>query len=210
MSLLPTDLVDRAATLVAGVVVACVGAAAALWPTHVVHAAPEQISTGPAERVTSSTWWPWELAGAGALLLILGLVWLIAHVPVRKAQVLRVPGTSEPGFITVNLDGVAAAAAAALAQDSNVQSAKGKAIADRGSSTVELTVTTAQPAGLADVISAIDTTLPTSPGSPGHQQDGGRARDPADRQSQTLRLILRTDGAVARAGRTFGRTRFRE
>lgn len=52
MSLLPTDLVDRAATLVAGVVVACVGAAAALWPTHVVHAAPEQISTGPAERVT--------------------------------------------------------------------------------------------------------------------------------------------------------------
>lgn len=159
MSLLPTDLVDRAATLVAGVVVACVGAAAALWPTHVVHAAPEQISTGPVERVTSSTWWPWELAGAGALLLILGLVWLIAHVPVRKAQVLRVPGTSEPGFITVNLDGVAAAAAAALAQDSNVQSAKGKAIADRGSSTVELTVTTAQPAGLADVISAIDTTL---------------------------------------------------
>lgn len=91
--------------------------------------------------------------------MILGLVWLIAHVPVRKAQVLRVPGTSEPGFITVNLDGVAAAAAAALAQDSNVQSAKGKAIADRGSSTVELTVTTAHPAGLSDVISAIDTTL---------------------------------------------------
>ncbi|MCX8561954.1 hypothetical protein OS122_13760 [Mycolicibacterium mucogenicum] len=159
MSLLPTDLVDRAATLVAGVVVACLGAVAVLWPTHVVHAAPEQISTGPAARVTSSTWWPWELAGAGALLLILGLVWLIAHVPVRKAQVLRVPGTSDPGYITVNLDGVAAAAAAALAQDANVQSAKGKAIADRGTTTVELTVTTAHPAVLADVVSAIDTTL---------------------------------------------------
>jgi hypothetical protein len=159
MSLLPTDLVDRAATLVAGVVVACVGAAAALWPTHLVHAAPDQISTGPVARATSSTWWPWELAGAGALLVILGLVWLIAHVPVRKAQVLRVPGGSAPGFITVNLDGVAAAAAAALARESNVQSAKGKAIADRGTATVELTVTTAQAAGLSDVISAIDTTL---------------------------------------------------
>ncbi|KAB7757668.1 hypothetical protein [Mycolicibacterium mucogenicum] len=159
MSLLPTDLVDRAATLVAGIVVASLGAAAALWPTHVVHAAPEQISTGPVARATSSTWWPWELAGAGALLVILGLVWLIAHVPVRKAQVLRVPGTSDPGFITVNLDGVATAAAAALAQESNVQSAKGKTIADRGTATVELTVTTAHPAGLADVVSAIDTTL---------------------------------------------------
>ena len=67
MSLLPTDLVDRAATLVAGIVVASLGAAAALWPTHVVHAAPEQISTGPAVRATASTWSPWELAGAGAL-----------------------------------------------------------------------------------------------------------------------------------------------
>ena len=159
MSLLPTDFVDRAATFVAGIVVTCLGAAAALWPTHLVRVAPERISAGPAVRATTSTWWPWELAGAGAILVVVGLVWLIAHVPVRKAQVLRVPGTTDPGFLTVNLDGVASAAAAALAQDSNVQSAKGKTLAERGTSTVELTVTTAHPAGLADVVSAIDATL---------------------------------------------------
>ena len=55
MSLLPTDFVDRAATFVAGIVVACLGAAAALWPTHLVRVAPEHISTGPAVRVTTST-----------------------------------------------------------------------------------------------------------------------------------------------------------
>ncbi|MUL63007.1 hypothetical protein BOO86_00910 [Mycobacterium sp. CBMA 234] len=159
MNLRPTDIVARVATLVAGVVLISVGTALVLWPTHVVRAAPEHISTGPVVRHTVSTWWPWELAGAGTLLVVIGLVWLIAHVPIRKAQVLRVAGTNDPGSITVNLDGVASAAAAALAEDSNVQSAKGKTIAHGGTSTVELTVTVAHPAGLASVISAIDTTL---------------------------------------------------
>ncbi|MUL47092.1 hypothetical protein FZI85_03970 [Mycobacterium sp. CBMA293] len=159
MNLRPTDVVARAAALVAGLVLIAVGTAAVLWPTHVVLSATEHISTGPVVRHTTSTWWPWELAGAGTLLVLIGLVWLIAHVPIRKAQVLRVAGTTDPGFITVNLDGVASAAAAALGQDSNVQSAKGKAIAHGGTSTVELTVTVAHPAGLASVISAIDATL---------------------------------------------------
>ncbi|MUL78448.1 hypothetical protein [Mycolicibacterium sp. CBMA 226] len=159
MSLFPIDLVGRAATFVAGVVLVCLGAAAALWPSHLVRVAPEHISTQPVVHATTSTWWPWELAGAGTLLVVIGLVWLIAHVPVRQAQVLRVPGTTDSGFITVNLDAVASAAAAALERESNVQSAKGKALADRGRSLVELTVTAAHPTGLADVISAIDNTL---------------------------------------------------
>lgn len=159
MSLLPTDFLDRAATLVAGLALAGLGAAAVLWPTHLLRTAPEHISTGRVAHAATSTWWPWELAGAGTLLVVIGLVWLIAHVPVRKTQVLRVPGTTDPGFITVNLDGVASAAAEALERDSNVQSAKGKAVADRRTSTVELTVTAAHPASLADVISAVDATL---------------------------------------------------
>ncbi|CAM5722924.1 hypothetical protein MAUB1S_00884 [Mycolicibacterium aubagnense] len=159
MSLLPTDFLDRAATLVAGLALAGLGAAAVLWPTHLLRTAPEHISTGRVAHAATSTWWPWELAGAGTLLVVIGLVWLIAHVPVRKTQVLRVPGTTDPGFITVNLDGVASAAAEALERDSNVQSAKGKAVADRRTSTVELTVTAAHPASLAEVISAVDATL---------------------------------------------------
>lgn len=158
MSLRPTDLLDRAATLVAGIVVTTIGAAAVLWPTHWVRAAPERISTGPVVRATSSTWWAWGLAGAGTVLVLIALVWLISHVPIRKAPVLRVAGTTDPGFITVNLDGVASAAAAALERESNVQSVKGKTVVDRRASTVELTVTVAHPAGLHRVISAIDGT----------------------------------------------------
>lgn len=158
MSLRRSDLVDRAATLVAGIVLSAFGVAAVLWPTHLVHGAPERISAGPVTRVTTSTWWPWELAGAGAFLVVCGLIWLISHVPVRKAPVLRVSGTTDPGVIVVNLDGVASAAATCLEQEPNVQSAKGKAITDRGVSTVELTVTAVHPAGLAGVIRSIDTT----------------------------------------------------
>ncbi|OKH86074.1 hypothetical protein EB75_04895 [Mycobacterium sp. ST-F2] len=158
MSLRPTDLLDRAATLVAGIAVTMIGAAAVLWPTHWVRAAPERISTGPVVRATTATWWAWGLAGAGTLLVLIGLVWLVSHVPTRKAPVLRMPGTTDPGFITVNLDGVASAAAAALERESDVQSAKGKAVIDRRASNVELTVTVSHPAGLPRVIPVIDST----------------------------------------------------
>lgn len=158
MSLRRGDLLDRTATLVAGIALAAIGVGAVLWPMHVVRAAPDHIGAGPVVRATTSGWWPWALAGAGALLVLIGLVWLIAHIPIRKAPVLRVPGTTNPGVIVVNLDGVAAAAAAALEREHNVQSVKGKAVLDRGTSTVELTVTVSHPAELADVIAAIDTT----------------------------------------------------
>lgn len=158
MSVRPTDALDRAAALVAGLVVTAIGTAAILWPTHVVRGAPERIDAGPVARLTASTWWPWELAGAGTLLVVLGLVWLTAHVPTRRTPVLRVAGGTDPGVIAVNLSGVASAAAAALEQDPNVQSAKGKAFTDRGVATVELTVTAVHPASLAAVITAVDTT----------------------------------------------------
>lgn len=158
MSGRPTDLLDRCATLVAGLVVTTLGAAALLWPTHVVRAVPDRISATPVVRATTSPWWPWELAGAGAVLVLIGLAWLISHVPIRKAPVLRVAGTTDPGTITVNLDAVASAAAAALAQEPNIQAAKGRAVTDRGTSTVELTVTVANPAGIADAVAAIERT----------------------------------------------------
>jgi hypothetical protein len=158
MSVRPTDLLDRAATLVVGLALAAIGAVAVLWPTHAVRDIPDEFSTGPIVRATQSTWWPWELAGAGVLLVLIGLVWLLSHVPSRKAPVLRVLGTAGPGVITVNLDGVASAAASALEREPDVQSAKGKAVTDRGTATVELTVTVAHPAALSGVIAAVDIT----------------------------------------------------
>lgn len=158
MSLRPGDLWDRAATLVVGLAVAAIGVAAVLWPTRLVRGVPEHLSAGPVLRATASSWWPWELAGAGVLLVLIGLLWLISHIPTRKTPVLRVPGTTDPGFITINLDGVASAAATALEQEPDVQSAKGKAITDRGTPTVELTVTVVHPAGLTGALTAIGTT----------------------------------------------------
>lgn len=158
MSLRPADVLDRAATLVAGLVLAAIGAAAVLWPLHVVRGVPERITAEPVAHATASSWWPWALAGAGALLVVIGLLWVVSHVPTRKAPVLRVSGGTDPGLVTVNLNGVAAAAAAALEQDPNVQSAKGKAVTDRGTATVELTVTVAHPAAVREVIGAVDAT----------------------------------------------------
>jgi hypothetical protein len=158
MSLRPIDLLDRTATLVAGLALTAAGVAATVWPTHLVRTIPDTVHLDPVLLVTQSTWWPLELAGAGTLLVLISLLWLVPHLPIHGSPMLRVPGAIERGIITVNLDGIATAAATALAQNPDVFAAKGKAVTDRGTPTIDLTVTVAHPAALPGVLTAIDGT----------------------------------------------------
>lgn len=158
MSLRRIDLFDRTATLVAGLALTGVGVATTVWPTHLVRTVPDTVRLDPLLRVARSTWWPWELAGAGTLLVLVSLLWLVPHLPIRRSPVLRVAGVIERGMITVNLDGIATAAATALATNPDVSAATGKAVTDRGTPTIELTVTAAHPAALPGVLIAIDGT----------------------------------------------------
>jgi hypothetical protein len=174
MSLRPSDLVDRTATLVAGLALTAAGAAATVWPTHLVHTVPDTVHLGPVLQVTQSTWWPWELAGSGIVLVLIAAVWLVAHLPIRRPPVLQVPGTIARGTITVDLDGIATAAATALVQNPDVSAAKGSAVTDRGTPTINLAVTVAHPAALPGVLTAIDDTCAHIAQAAGHSRVAAR------------------------------------
>lgn len=75
------------------------------------------------------------------LLILLGLWWLVAHVPRRRLGEIRLPGSGAAGILRANTNAVAAAAADSLAAAAGVRSATGRAFTDRGRPTIALTAT---------------------------------------------------------------------
>lgn len=87
---------------------------------------------------------PWVLLGGGIVAILLGL-WLVA-VNVRRRRVGRVHSTATSGLgaINVNVAHIADAMAESLNALPKVTRAQAKVVTDRGTKTLELTVT-AQP-----------------------------------------------------------------
>jgi len=132
---------DRIAAVVAGLALVALGAALAVWTTNSVPNLPRRIAISGLHSATGTGWWPFALAGAGVLLVVVALRWLFAHTPAAKVKDLPLR-RDDAGSITVDLGEVATAAAETLKQNLDVASASGKAVIDRGTRTVDLTVTT--------------------------------------------------------------------
>jgi hypothetical protein len=164
-----TELFDRTATLLAGVTLAAAGAASVIWATHRIVRLPDHIDTTPALAAASTPWWPWSLAAVGGLLLIFGFLWLLSHLPTRRNSLIQVAGELDCGTIRIDLDSIAAAAAAELEEQPGVDSARARTLTDCGTRTVDLTVTLAHPAVLPatlDAITATCTQIATATGDP--------------------------------------------
>jgi hypothetical protein len=86
------------------------------------------------------------VAAAGIVLLVTALRWLFQPYSKAKVKDLRLPG-GDAGSISVDLGEVADAAARA-GQKSRSDSAKGRALIDRGTRTIHLTVTAHSPTTL--------------------------------------------------------------
>ncbi len=151
---------DRILAVLLGLtlLIAGVGAAAwyngglrRLWPQF-----PEQVSTQKASDLINTDWWPWAAGAAGALFVLLGLCWLIAHLPRRGVGALVLPGSGKPGRLLIDPSSVATTAAEVLADTPGIRSANGKVIRDRGELVVALTGTIDPRADLADVVAATD------------------------------------------------------
>ena len=151
---------DRIAAILLGLILLVLGVAAAgwyngglrrLWPAF-----PKELSTAGASDVLNTGWWPWAAAGAGALAVLLGLWWLIAHLPRRGVGMLVLPGSGKPGRLLVDPAGPASTAAEVLADTPGIRSAHSKVLRDRGELVVALTGTIDPRADLTDVIAATD------------------------------------------------------
>lgn len=156
---------DRAATLVAGLVLLGVGAAAFVWDRGLGLNWPEHPN---AERVLTflrSGWVPWVAGFGGVVVVLIGLGWLVAHANRRRVGPLQLDATGVAGAPTsdaatvapvVDVGAIASAAATELARRPDVVSCRGKAIRDRGQIVIELSPTLTAQADLAAVTVAAE------------------------------------------------------
>lgn len=149
---------DRVATLLVGLALLALGAGAVAWQRGEL-VGGRSISFAAAVDATRTEWWPWASGGAGALLIVIGLRWLLTHRPARKASrvVLKTPAASLPPT-TADAASVAHAAAVAIQRDPAVLKASGSATVERGRPTVTVSATVQARHGLRAGVHAADET----------------------------------------------------
>jgi hypothetical protein len=185
---------DRVLTLLTGIVLLVLGLGAAGWGAgwlvEVWTSAPRTLQLRTATDAFALSWWPWAAGIAGAVLVLLGLWWLLAHLPRRGVGMLPLPGSGKEGRLLIDPSGAASTAADVLADTPGVRSSSSRVLRDRGQLVVELKAVVEPTADLSSVIGATDAVTADLQQVLG--RDDARAR---------VRL------AVARRGRTASRVR---
>ncbi|MBC3760108.1 hypothetical protein H7K62_00210 [Quadrisphaera sp. RL12-1S] len=138
---------DRLAVFVLGLVLLAGGALVGAWALDLLpqlgvpaSAVPQKISTAGATDLTGASWWAYATAAAAVVLGLLGLWWLLAHIPHRGADPVRLPGSSAAGTLVLDGDAAVAVAAQVISEVPGVRSASGKMVSERGQLIAELDV----------------------------------------------------------------------
>lgn len=145
---------DRIATFVVGLVLLAVGVAAVIWYYRLVGGFPKMLHARTATRIMAQGWWPWVAGAGGVVLVLLGLRWLVSHVPQRHNKQLALTGSDRTGRLTADLSAVSQAAADTLADVPGVRSTGSAVHLDRGRRTLDITLTAEPHAELGDVVDA--------------------------------------------------------
>ena len=138
-----TASVDRTSTAVVGLALIALGGGAIAWERG-KFPGRERIDAAFVDTAVDAGWWPWALAAAAILLVLLGLWWLLAHLPRRSIGTVAFASTPEAdvdGRLSVDLSTAARSAAKSLAAHDGVVSASGRSVSDRGQRVVEITAT---------------------------------------------------------------------
>lgn len=160
-----TTALDRIAALLLGLVLLALGAGMIIWTTHLIDGAPAYLTAPGLLTAAGTAWWPWATTGAGLLLVVLGLRWLLAHRPARRAGSLTLADSDlAQGCLSADLGSLATAAAAELQEHPAIRSARGKAVIDRGRPSIHLDVTAAGTDTLAHAAQAADQVAATATG----------------------------------------------
>jgi len=154
--------VDRVVVLLLGLLLIVVGVAAVGWQTGFLAAVwpdvPDEVAVDTAQLTDGASFA--VLAGVvGGALVVIGLWWLLAHLPRRSVGSLRLPSGPEAGRLVVDPGPAVATAAEVLADDPLIRSARGAVLADRGELVVRLRATVDPDADLGTVVAACDRVL---------------------------------------------------
>ncbi|MFF0341406.1 hypothetical protein [Kribbella sp. NPDC004875] len=131
---------DRALGLIVALVLVASGALAVTWWYGVLPGAPASIRVhGPADHTTAS-WWPWATGAAGIVLVLLGLWWLVRHLPRRVGGRFTL-AADRSGRLSADAHAAVAAAAEHLTRLPEVRDGSGRVVSDRGQLVAELQCT---------------------------------------------------------------------
>jgi hypothetical protein len=135
---------DRVVVLLLGLVLIVLGVAAVGWQYDFLSSVwpdvPDEIGVDSTLVTDSPN--AAVLGGViGCALVIIGLWWLLAHLPRRSVGALRLPPGGQPGRLMVEPGPAVATAAEVLAEDPMIRAARGAVLADRGERVVRLRAT---------------------------------------------------------------------
>lgn len=126
--------IDRVSTLIFGLTLLGAGLAAILWQsgwTATWFTMTDRLDSSALQAMMGQTWWPWVTGAAGAVLVVLGLAWLLRHLPRRTSTKFALMGSDDSGTLHADLSDVADAAAAQLEAHPDVRKAHGHVTRDR-------------------------------------------------------------------------------
>ena len=155
--------VDRVLVLLLGLVLIVLGVAAIGWQVgflaDVWPSVPSSVDVESGSGHRSARTSRSIAVASGVVLVLLGLWWLLAHLPRRGVDPLRLPAGDVPGVLTVLPGPAVAAAADVLADDPRILSARGSVLTERKALVVRLRVTCYPDADLGAVVAACDAVL---------------------------------------------------
>lgn len=147
---------DRAASLMVGIVAITAGAFAVVWWLDLISWLPGSLDTTRVTDTTGQSWWPWVAGLSGFVLILMGLRWMAGHIPQKRAGDLSLTGSGPEGKLRVAATPVAKAAAEVLSKAPGVRSATGRVLRERGQLVARLGATIEADADLQTIASAAD------------------------------------------------------
>lgn len=98
-----TRSIDRSVTLLVGLALVALALLAWEWRLDLLGWFQPTLRTDGADGVLDSSWFPWVEAVAGVLLGLLGLLWLVAHLPRPTRGRSRIEGSDATGRLEVEV-----------------------------------------------------------------------------------------------------------
>ncbi|TWD82524.1 hypothetical protein FB561_3657 [Kribbella amoyensis] len=144
-------VLDRLIGTIVALVLVALGGLAIAWRYGELPGLGDRIEVYAPADPTGTEWWPWATGTAGVVLVMLGLWWLVRHLPRRVGGRFSLPGGDRSGRLSADAHAAVGAAAATLAQRPEIRDGSGRVVADRGELVAELQCTVEPSADLQDV-----------------------------------------------------------
>lgn len=122
--------VDRLGAVLLGLALVLAAVAAWEWRLDLTGRLGGALDLSALQDATGTTWWPWAAAVAGVLLGLVGLRWLVAHLPRLTSVSARLAESDASGRLEVDLGSLARTLAGRWEALAPVSGVRGRTSAD--------------------------------------------------------------------------------